>query len=270
MLTYHLADVYLGRTAVQVPTAEVVGDPLLWLRAMAAHGVTHSWAPNFGFKLVVQADKAGAARGIDLSRVQKLMNAGEQVTSEVCDAFLLATGLEPSVVQPAFGMAEVCTCMTYNNAYTPLAAGAAASALAILKSSLHDDVLQLAGGGVAAGEVARFVDLGPPSPGVEIRIAAPADGTAVLGERQVGRLQIRGPCVMGGYHNHPKANAEAFEAGGGWFDSGDLGLLQSQSRSALLPVHVQRTAHRSSRCTVRAVQASSTTGGCTSPAAPRR
>ena len=31
MLTFHLADVYLCRTAVQLPTAEVVGEPLLWL-----------------------------------------------------------------------------------------------------------------------------------------------------------------------------------------------------------------------------------------------
>ena len=43
------------RTAVQLPTAEVVGEPLLWLRTMAEHGVTHSWAPNFGFKLVARA-----------------------------------------------------------------------------------------------------------------------------------------------------------------------------------------------------------------------
>lgn len=80
MLTYHLADVYLQRVAVQLPTAEVVGDPLLWLRTMAAHKVTHSWAPNFGFKLVVQADRPpGAAAKVDLSSVVQLMNAGEQV-----------------------------------------------------------------------------------------------------------------------------------------------------------------------------------------------
>jgi acyl-CoA synthetase (AMP-forming)/AMP-acid ligase II len=32
--------------------------------------------------------------------------------------------------------------------------------------------------------------------------------------------------VMGGYHNNPKANAECMLADG-WFDSGDLGFIQS-------------------------------------------
>ena len=54
MLTLHLADVYLP-SCVQLPTDEVISDPLLWLRTMAEHNVTHSWAPNFGFKLVVAA-----------------------------------------------------------------------------------------------------------------------------------------------------------------------------------------------------------------------
>ena len=39
------------------------------------------------------------------------------MTAEVCNAFLAATGLPKSVMQPAFGMAEACTCMTYNNSY---------------------------------------------------------------------------------------------------------------------------------------------------------
>ena len=119
MLTFHLCDVYLQRAAVQLPTAEVISDPLLWPRAMAEHGVTHSWAPNFGFKLVVQAARATGSKQLpfDLSRVSRLMNAGEQVTAEVCDAFASVCGIAPSVLQPAFGMAECCTCMTYNNAY---------------------------------------------------------------------------------------------------------------------------------------------------------
>ncbi len=226
ILTFHLADVYLWRTAVQLPTAEVVGEPLLWLRTMAEHAVTHSWAPNFGFKLVAQAaSTAGSAHlAFDLSRLKSVMNAGEQVTAEVCDAFLACTGLPPSVMQPAFGMAECCTCMTYNNRYQP-----AGSAVAVLKVSLQEPVLRLAPVGSTTSECAQFMDLGPPSPGVEIRIAT-AEGQ-VLGELQVGRLQIKGACVMQGYHQNPKANAECMLADG-WFDSGDLGFVH-EGRLAL-------------------------------------
>ena len=55
MLTFHLCDVYACRRAFQVPTAEVLSEPLLWVRVLAEYGCTHSWAPNFGFKLVVKA-----------------------------------------------------------------------------------------------------------------------------------------------------------------------------------------------------------------------
>ena len=69
----------------------------------------------------------------------------------------------------------------------------------------------------------RFADLGPPSPGVELRIARNG-GPDVLDELQVGHLQIRGACVMLGYHDNPVANAECYP-GDGWFDSGDLGFV---------------------------------------------
>ena len=73
--------------AVQLPTADVVDDPLLWLRCMSRFGVTHSWAPNFGFKLVVAALRESASGlGLklgecDLTSVRRLMNAGEQVAN---------------------------------------------------------------------------------------------------------------------------------------------------------------------------------------------
>ena len=82
MLTFHLKDCYLGCSAVQLPTARVIADPLLWMRCIAAHRVTHSWAPNFGYKLVSQAiQRSGEPFECDLSSVKLLMNAGEQVHS---------------------------------------------------------------------------------------------------------------------------------------------------------------------------------------------
>ena len=107
---------------------------------MAAHRVTHSWAPNFGFKLVAAALRHApeAAASYDLTCVARLMNAGEQVTSEACEAFLAATGLLPSVMQPAFGMAEVSTCMAYNHDYDR------APDVRVLKVSLGEPTLRLA------------------------------------------------------------------------------------------------------------------------------
>jgi malonyl-CoA/methylmalonyl-CoA synthetase len=69
----------------------------------------------------------------------------------------------------------------------------------------------------AAGSV------GPPLPGVEIRIADPATGAA-LPDGEVGMIEIRGPNVCKGYWGMPDKTAEAFREDG-YFISGDLGVI---------------------------------------------
>merc|ERR1712217_950312 len=99
--------------------------------------------------------------------------------------------------QPSFGMAEACTCMTYNNRF----------------------------GERSAARLGRstFVNLGPPVPGVEIRIADDTDQT--LPEEVVGRFQIRGAVITPGYWKNAEANREAF-VGDDWFNSGDVGFIK--------------------------------------------
>jgi len=61
--------------------------------------------------------------------------------------------------------------------------------------------------------------VGPPLPGVEIRIVAAGGGVAAPGEP--GILHVRGPNVMLGYYLNPALTAEAIDAGG-WLDTGDI------------------------------------------------
>ncbi len=65
--------------------------------------------------------------------------------------------------------------------------------------------------------------VGPPLPGVEIRIAGAATG-AELPRGEVGMIEIRGPNVCKGYWRMPDKTAEAFRKDG-FFISGDLGLI---------------------------------------------
>jgi malonyl-CoA/methylmalonyl-CoA synthetase len=65
--------------------------------------------------------------------------------------------------------------------------------------------------------------VGPPLPGVEIRIADPATGAA-LPAGEVGVIEIRGPNVCKGYWLMPDKSAEAFRPDG-YFISGDLGSV---------------------------------------------
>jgi malonyl-CoA/methylmalonyl-CoA synthetase len=58
--------------------------------------------------------------------------------------------------------------------------------------------------------------VGFPLPGVSVRLAPRAGGTA--------EIEVRGPNVIAGYLNRPAASAEAFTTDG-WFRTGDLGTL---------------------------------------------
>ncbi|HEU4963591.1 MAG TPA: AMP-binding protein, partial [Bacilli bacterium] len=218
ILTSHLKDVYLGCSQIHVRTDYVLSDPLHWLDLIETHRVTHSWSPNFGFKIVSEALKENDGKSWDLSSLKYLMNAGEQVTLPIIKEFLDATrsyGVAEQVMQPAFGMAEVCTCMTFCNDFSRDVHG-----VHVLKSTLHD-LIELADES-RRDEAITFVSSGRVVQGVEIRIV---DGqNELLPEGKIGRFQIRGGVVTPGYLNNPEANKESF-VGDGWFNSGDLGFI---------------------------------------------
>ena len=223
ILTTHLKDIVLGIQQLQLSTAAVLSDPLLWLRTMSRYRVNFSWAPNFAYQRVVEAlykseQDDDSLSGLDLSSIKTLMNAGEQVLEPVVRDFSAALepfGLHSDAVQPAFGMAEACTCMTYNNQ--------SSSNLSVFFRPTHDlavvDVVD------RARSTHGFIDLGPVMPGVEVRITD--EQNQLVKEGVIGRMQIRGPVITPGYLNNPEANAEAF-VGDGWFNSGDLGFIWNQ------------------------------------------
>ncbi len=217
ILTTHLKDTYLGCQQIEAATDVILANPLTWLDLIEKYHVTQTWAPNFGFKLVSDSLLKVAGKSWDLSSIKFLMNAGEQVTLPVVREFLNLVapyGIRPQAMQPAFGMAEVCTCMTYQNEFTP-------------ETGVHRVEKSSLGGKLQITQdddrdTIDFIDLGKPVPGVKIRITD--RNNQVIPEGAIGRFQIKGAVVTPGYLNNVKANEEAF-VGDGWFNSGDLGFI---------------------------------------------
>lgn len=66
----------------------------------------------------------------------------------------------------------------------------------------------------------RVGSVGPPLPGIEVRIEQPdLDGN--------GEIVVRGPNVMSGYHNNPEETAKVLSHDG-WFYTGDYGHLDEE------------------------------------------
>ncbi|HZI11252.1 MAG TPA: amino acid adenylation domain-containing protein, partial [Myxococcus sp.] len=217
VLMYHLRPVCLGSEQIHVKTEQVLAEPLLWLELLESCRVTQSWAPNFGFKLVSDALARQPGRSWDLSSLRRLLNAGEQVTLPVVEEFLQRVapfGVRPEVMQPAYGMAELCTVVTYANGF-----GSPGSARAVRKDSLSGELAFVEG---EDASTVTFVGVGPPIPGVRLRVVDAANRP--LREGMIGRLQVHGGVVTPGYLHHDAANREAF-AGDGWFNTGDLAFL---------------------------------------------
>ena len=63
------------------------------------------------------------------------------------------------------------------------------------------------------------LSVGPPVPGIEVRIAG-VDGRA-LARGEVGELHVRGPNIMLGYYRDPVLTAAAIDSAR-WFNTGDL------------------------------------------------
>jgi acyl-CoA synthetase (AMP-forming)/AMP-acid ligase II len=198
LVMFHIRDVYLACAQIQVPTENILQNPLAWLDYIARHRVTITWAPNFAFGLINDQAAAVAKGHWDLSSLRFILNGGEAIVSKTARRFLglLAPhGLPCSAMRPAWGMSET-------------SSGATSSPHFTLATTADTD---------------PFVEVGPPLPGISIRIVD-HDGNPVP-EGKIGRLQVTGLAITAGYYRNPKLNAEVFTEDS-WFITGDLGMLK--------------------------------------------
>ena len=68
--------------------------------------------------------------------------------------------------------------------------------------------------------------VGPPLPGVEVRVINAQTGKVETTPETIGTLEIRGPNVFAGYWQAPEKTAQEFTSDG-WFKTGDLGKIDS-------------------------------------------
>ncbi len=194
-----------------------VRTPSLWTDAITEHRGTLSWLPNFAYSFLAANVRGEALARADLSSLRGTVNCSEPIMDSSHRAFLERfgdRGASAAQLAVSYAMAENTFAVTSGGFGRPPASEC-------LDSERFDREhrAQPLPEGSAGARV--LVSSGRPLPEHELEILG-ADGQA-LGEREVGEITLRSPCLMSGYDHNPDASAEALRDGR--YHTGDLGYL---------------------------------------------
>jgi fatty-acyl-CoA synthase len=204
----------VGIELVSVTPTDFLRRPLLWAELISQYHGTVTAAPNFAYAVLAR-QLARAEGPLDLSTLRFALNGAEPVDPDAVTAFTASGarfGLRPEAMVCAYGMAETALGVSF----APVDTGLQVDEIDAEQLEEHRRAVP-----ATDGAARRFPLLGPPLPGIEVRVVG--DDGAVLGEREVGVLHLRGESVTPGYLtvDGPVATQDA----DGWLDTGDEGYL---------------------------------------------
>lgn len=161
----------------------------LWLRALHRRRATFTAAPDFAYRLCL--NHVSDPGEYDLTCLRVALNAAEMVRPRTILEFERTFGLK-KVMVPGYGLAEATVGVSM---WPP--------------------------GEKAAVDGRGFASVGPPFPGVELRIVK---GGKTQPPGQVGEIMVKSPANSRGYLDNPTENERLF-VGDGFLATGDLGYL---------------------------------------------
>jgi fatty-acyl-CoA synthase len=209
----------LGLELVKVSPADFISHPLLWAQLISRHRGTITAAPNFGYALMARR-LASTDEHFDLSSLRFALNGAEPIEPAAVRAFTSAGA--------RFGLPETCMVCAYGMAEATLGVSFAPHGVGMQVDSVDAGALETQRRAVAtefsgsqASQVREFPRLGPPLPGLQVRVIG--DEGRQVGERVVGQLQVRGSSVTREYLT--TIGPRAAQDPDGWLDTGDEGYL---------------------------------------------
>lgn len=186
-----LHSIYAGATCYMMNSAEVIREPLSWLRNIQKYKATHSGGPNFIYDLCVKQINENELDGIDLSNWEIAYNGSEPI-----NAFTIKNFLE-KFSKCNFRTTSFKTCY-----------------------GLAESTLIVSGGTpVISGS---FVSSGKVCDETELIFYTESTG---LFNRESGELCIRGNSVTEGYRNKDNSTCFVTYKGKKYLSTGDIANL---------------------------------------------
>jgi len=191
-------------------------QPALWTRAVTQYRGTLSWLPNFAYNHMVRSITDGDLQQCDLSSLRGVVNCSEPILPETHDRFVnrfSAFGFSPSALASSYAMAENTFAVTSGGFGTPV----------------KEDVID----GDVFGRTGRAMPVDTESPRAKTLVSSgrPLADTRVeivtsngpTGEREVGEIVLRSPCLLSEYHGNELATSRSLQDGR--YFTGDLGYM---------------------------------------------
>ena len=205
-------------------TREFAMRPRLWLQLMSENRSTISFSPPFGYALCARRLRESDLDRFDLSAWRVAGVGAEMIRAAWLRQFaenLGPAGFHSSAFLPCYGMAECSLAVSF----APLGQGLEIDRLDA-NVLAADRKARLIGPTENEARVTEFVNCGRPLPEYEVEIRDEVG--KLVEERQCGRIYLRGPSVMNGYANNPKASRAAL-SDDGWLNTGDIGYRAGDS-----------------------------------------
>ncbi len=211
-----LAPMMSQMSADYIDPQDFTRRPITWLKLISQNRCTMTYSPTFGYELCVRRWRQD--QDLDLSSLRIAGIGGDMVRPEPLGDFADTfgpMGFRDTAFMPSYGLAETTLAATFN----PLGQG-------LKKHTIDMTRYERTGEAVEASDLTSndhqrtFVACGVSLPDHEVEIRD-FDGN-VLGEKQMGRICLKGPSVSPGYFRNSQATEASFSPDG-WLDTGDLG-----------------------------------------------
>ena len=202
LIGFLLAPLCAQRSIDFLSAQDFARRPLQWLSLIARRRATITYSPSFGYDLVVRRADRQRLEGVDLSSLRLAGIGADMIQPAILDRFAEAfagNGFDRRAFLPSYGMAEVCVGLSFRKPFS-----------GVRLDSFVDP---------QSGRTRSFVLCGRVIAGHAVE-ARDREGR-VLGEREIGRLFVRGPSVMPGYIQAGVDDDSPIRDG--WLDTGDLG-----------------------------------------------
>jgi long-chain acyl-CoA synthetase len=177
--------------------------PRIWEKLKAAIEAGVAAEPDEAKK---QATEWAIRTGLEKVRTEQ---AGEVVPDKLAEEYAKADELVLSKIRERLGLSEI-ESVNVGAAPTPREVIEFIHALGVPLAELWGMSETTAYGACNPPEKIKIGTVGPPAPGVEMRLA------------DDGELLVRGPVIMNGYRNQPDKTREAIDPEG-WLHTGDVG-----------------------------------------------